>query len=120
MSKIGKVHLDRCIEVAGDPRAGVLLYHIMRWMRSTTVKYGGWLWATSSREEWSKQTGTSLKKVKADLDKLSAKKLIFREKHMFKNRSVLFVRPTESCLQALKAPAGWIKKSGVNGQNGTG
>jgi hypothetical protein len=118
MSAISKVHLDRCIEVAGDARAGVLLYHIMRWMKSTKVFRNGKPWATSSREEWAQQTGTSLKKVKADLDKLSARGLIIREKHMFMNRSVLFVRPTEECLQALKAPASWIKKSAAKGSNG--
>ena len=44
-----KIHLDRCIEIAGDARAGVLLHKIMLWHRSTTVEFDGHRWATSTR-----------------------------------------------------------------------
>jgi hypothetical protein len=51
------------------------------------------------------------KKVRTDLDKLSARQLIVRERHLFKNRTTLFVRPTDRCLLEASYPAGWLNGS---------
>jgi hypothetical protein len=119
-----KIHLDRCIEVAGNARAGVLLYRILIRVRRSEVRRGGRPWTCHSRQEWAEATGTSLKKVKADLDKLSALDLIVREGHLFNNRRVLFLTPTAKCLMLVGRLARWMTKrtdlEGPHGDEGEG
>ena len=121
MTKVAKIYLDRCIEVAGDARSGVLLHRIALWNRSTKVKFGGYRWATSTRQQWAEQTETTFKKVRNDLDKLTAKKLIHRERHLFAGRPALFVRLTEDAEVQLSAPADWLISRGYSraSPNGT-
>jgi hypothetical protein len=100
---LSDINNDVCDEVAGNTRAGKFLAKLIRWYRYTKVKRAGHKWVTLTHAEWAVETALTLDQIRRILTRLGAAGLIVRSQHIFKNRTVLFLRPSNACLKALLA-----------------
>lgn len=87
MSKVGE-----CIQLAGSPAAGVLLYRIRFWDQQHKIRRGSSWWIVNSREQWAEDTGLTLAQVKHGMAALRNRGFILTEEHLFKSKTHAFVR----------------------------
>lgn len=94
-------HVDGCIAVAGGDRCGLFLHKLLRWHRYTKVSRNGYKWVTPTRAGWQEELHCSPKQIRLVLEKMTARRFIVREQHIFANKASLYVRPTETLFLAL-------------------
>jgi hypothetical protein len=103
------VHLDRCIEVAGNDRVGRFLYRLWKWQGRTRHVRDGRRWVSWSYAEWAKGLNLTYTQFKYMIEKATAGEFVLREQHKWKGKNVLFVAFTDKCLLSLTLPSARLK-----------
>lgn len=93
-------HIGRCIIVAGNVTAGVVLYRLIFW-KPTRVINGRHMFA-KPRSELEFETGLTGKQVENALSLLRKKGLIVTGQHLFHGRNVMHAAVTAACQEALE------------------
>lgn len=93
-------HIGRCVVVAGNLAAGIVLYRLIFW-KPTRVINGRPMFA-KPRSELEFETGLTSKQVKSALAQLRSAGLIQTGQHQFHGRNVMHVAVTATCHQALE------------------
>lgn len=116
-SKRQRPQIGRCIVVAGNVTAGIVLYRLSFW--KPTREINGRLMFAKPRSELEFETGLSAKQVENALTLLRKKELIVTGQHLFHGRNVMHVAVTAACHAALEQ-AGQSPQSGVPSPPGSG
>lgn len=110
------VHLDRCIEVAGDDRLGRLLHRLWKWQFHTNIVRDERRWVAWTYAQWAKALNISYTQFKYMIEKPRARELLVREQHQRHGKNVLFIRFTDQCLVDLLLPNSEMGKSAQLGE----
>jgi hypothetical protein len=89
-----------------NANASLLLLRLAYWTPKAKVVRNDQTWVVKSGEDWSDETGMSLKQYKIAVNLLKELGLIATEKHFFANKTLTHMRFTEKGLDALKGPTG--------------
>src|SRR5216683_1636618 len=101
MTDLTKIYRDRCDAVGGNLVAGKFLHKLARWQHYTKITRDGFKWVAHTHAQWAEQTELTVDQIRRTLTRLGKEGLIVREQHIFRNKTVLFVRLSTSCLEAL-------------------
>jgi hypothetical protein len=98
-----KVHLERCIEVAGNDRLGRMLYRLVRWQPKTSIVKYGRRWVAWPRATWMKELCLTPNQFRLVLEKLTGgpDPLVLRRQGIRHGLNVLHLALTDSCLLQL-------------------
>lgn len=116
-TKRQRPQIGRCIVVAGNVTAGIVLYRLSFW--KPTREINGRLMFAKPRSELEFETGLTAKQVENALTLLRKKELIVTGQHQFHGRNVMHVAVTAACHEALEQ-AGQSPQSGAPSPPGSG
>jgi len=103
MTQAPTVHLDRCIEVAGNDRVGRFLYRLWKWQARTRHLRNGRRWVSWSYAEWAVALNLTYTQFKYMIEKATAADPVLREQHRYGRKVPNFICLTAKGLEALCA-----------------
>jgi hypothetical protein len=94
-----KVHLDRCIEVAGEDRTGRFLHRLVRWQPHTRIIRDGRRWVAWSRARWEQELHLTPQQFRLVLEKLAGCEppLILRKRYLHHGKATMHVALSDEC-----------------------
>ena len=81
--------IARCLLLAGDPGAGVVLYRLNFWQARAKIYFDGRPWVANTYSEWGTETGLGQRAARSAIGRLCARGLVSKRTRMFRRRPTL-------------------------------